>query len=319
MPTGSTSKSSFPLVSVVLPTHNRAALLKRAIKSVLNQTYRHLELTVVDDGSQDDTPAIPDHFNDARLRYLRLDPARHVAGARNAGIQVARGEIIAFQDDDDIWLVDKLAKQVAALMNGDDRIGLNLCGHICLKPEFPVYVGGPNYFANIQPQSGYTNLALIATPGWLVWRSFLASAGFFDERMRTLEDWELALRLSEHCRFSHIPEPLFLQDRIEGGNLAHDEKLKADAMRIIMERHADKWQTNRRALSRHYYLIGRMESLHHSSTEGRILLWRSVMSWPANVKAWLALAMSLIGRDATVSLTRVVRRLRIFLRPKAKY
>ena len=102
-------------VSVVIPAHNRADLLRRAITSVLRQTYPDFEVLVADDGSTDATEAIVAGFQDARVRLLRLGMRGGPARARNHGIQVARSEIVAFLDSDDEWLPTKLEWQLGRL------------------------------------------------------------------------------------------------------------------------------------------------------------------------------------------------------------
>ena len=97
-----------PNVTVVLPTHDRAKLLRRAIDSVLSQDYQDLELIVVDDASTDDTQTVVQQFADQRIRYVRLADRQGATAARNAGISAARGEFIGFQDSDDEWLPGKL-------------------------------------------------------------------------------------------------------------------------------------------------------------------------------------------------------------------
>src|SRR5512143_4014499 len=105
--------SSEPLVSVVMPVYNGARYLRQALESALNQTYRPLEIIVVDDGSTDETSAILAEFG-SRIRAIRQkNPGS--AAARNAALQAAHGEIIAFLDADDLWLPQKLEVQVAYL------------------------------------------------------------------------------------------------------------------------------------------------------------------------------------------------------------
>src|ERR1043166_1854397 len=105
-----------PLVSVVLPTYNRAHTLARAVRSVLAQSHRHLEIVVVDDGSTDATVALVQKLalEDPRVRLVQ-QANRGPAAARNTGVRQARGEFVAFQDSDDEWLVEKLERQLAAL------------------------------------------------------------------------------------------------------------------------------------------------------------------------------------------------------------
>src|SRR5512143_3730544 len=110
--------SSEPLVSVVMPVYNGARYLRQALESALAQTYRPLEIVVVDDGSTDETPAILAEFG-TRIRALR-QPNSGSAAARNAALDAARGELIAFLDADDLWLPQKLAVQVEYLREHPD-------------------------------------------------------------------------------------------------------------------------------------------------------------------------------------------------------
>src|SRR4029450_9561835 len=105
--------TSQPLVSVIIPTFDRATWVREAIASVLAQTYPHLELIVVDDGSHDATPEVIQAFGQA-LTYIRQAHAG-VSAARNRGVAASRGALVAFLDSDDLWLPRKIAAQVALL------------------------------------------------------------------------------------------------------------------------------------------------------------------------------------------------------------
>ncbi|MCE2469886.1 MAG: glycosyltransferase family 2 protein [Dehalococcoidia bacterium] len=113
-----------PRVSVIIPTHNRAALLPRAVDSVLAQTYDDFELLIVDDCSTDDTPAVVAAFADPRVRALRHDANRGQSAAVNTGLAEARGEYAAFLDDDDEFTLDNLAARVAALDAAPPEVAL---------------------------------------------------------------------------------------------------------------------------------------------------------------------------------------------------
>ena len=107
--------SETPKVSVIIPTHNRAALLPRAVSSVLTQTYGDFELLIIDDASTDDTPQVIAGFSDRRIRSFRQDANQGQSAARNVGIANARGEYVAFLDDDDECVPRRLEEQVALL------------------------------------------------------------------------------------------------------------------------------------------------------------------------------------------------------------
>ena len=102
-----------PLVSVIIPTYNRADLVRQAVASVKAQTFRDFEIVVVDDGGTDGTCEVLSAGRE--LRVLRHPDRRGVAAARNTGVAAARGEWLAFLDSDDLWLPDKLARQISWL------------------------------------------------------------------------------------------------------------------------------------------------------------------------------------------------------------
>lgn len=100
------------LVSVIIPTYNRSDLIKETINSVLNQTHKNFELIMVDDGSTVNTKTVIESFKDNRIKYILQKHHGLLAVARNNGLKVAIGEYIAFLDSDDIWLTNKLEKQI---------------------------------------------------------------------------------------------------------------------------------------------------------------------------------------------------------------
>ena len=113
-----------PKVSVIIPTHNRAEFLRCAIESVLRQTFTDLEIIVSDDKSTDHTQEVVKGFKDMRIKYIFNDGHNGPSATRNKGILASEGEYIAFLDDDDEWLPDKLQRQVEILGKSQP----NICG-----------------------------------------------------------------------------------------------------------------------------------------------------------------------------------------------
>ena len=171
-----------PAISVVLPTYNRAHTLARAMHSALQQSFRDLELIVVDDGSSDSTEALVASLSDARIRYVRRANGG-VAAARNTGVAHARGEMIAFLDSDDEWLLNKLEKQVAALRAAGPDVGLALCGLLRYDTRQVFYLPGRSRIgaraADIHAEILRNNYAL--TSSWCVRREHFEQVGPFDE------------------------------------------------------------------------------------------------------------------------------------------
>lgn len=299
------------LVSVVLPTRNRSHLLARAVHSVLAQSYENLELIVVDDGSTDGTPRAMADIADPRVRYLRNDRPMGAAAARNRGISAAGGVYVAFHDDDDIWLIERLEKQLADLQRTGEDVALSLCGHFCLEASGPRYVGGHWAFSGIDFTKGTTGeWALIATPGWLLRRAVLESVGGFDERIQVWHDWDLALRLSSVGQIVHFDEPLFIQDRVRGTALVRDLRAIANDLKIIVNKHGAAQQWSSSVVSNHYFAIGRFSCAAGALHEGRGGLWRSIAANWFNFPAWVVLLVSILGSDAVRWLTALGRRSR---------
>jgi glycosyltransferase involved in cell wall biosynthesis len=229
-----------PLVSVVLPTHNRLECLPRAIDSVLGQTYERLELIVVDDASEDATTDYLQRLGDRRVRWLSLETRGGAGRARNAGVRNATGDLIAFQDSDDEWLPFKLERQVRLLETNPDVGGVG--GGYTIEGasgttlyDFPALSRGERYEGEVLEG------ACCITPVWLFRRDVLIPSGLFDETMPSLEDWDLLLRLSRTTPLRCVFEPILVK---RGGpnSIGWDIARRVPAMETLLERHEDRWR-----------------------------------------------------------------------------
>jgi glycosyltransferase involved in cell wall biosynthesis len=204
-----------PRVTVVIPTWNRAALVGEAIDSVLRQTYRDFEIVVCDDGSTDDTPARVAAFGPP-VRYLRHAHTGRCAPPRNRGIEAAKGELVAFLDDDDLWEPQKLARQIE-LIDGE---GLDL---VYTNRRFQFSDGSPSVLAVTPAPVSPDRLLDVVLDGQfptvctvLVRRTLLHQVEGFDETLDTGEDLDLWLRLGPIARAGRMPEPLVIVRRRAG-------------------------------------------------------------------------------------------------------
>ncbi len=190
------SKPEFPLVSVIIPTHNRAWCLREAVDSVLAQEFRDFELIVVDDGSTDETPQLLQEYRDS-IRVLRQGN-RGVSASRNAGVAAAGGGLIAFLDSDDIWLPGKLARQVDFFSRHPEAL-------ICQTEEHWVKNGRRvNPGKRHRKRGGMIfepslELCLVSPSAVMLRRGLFDRVGLFDERLPACEDYDLWLRVS--CRY----------------------------------------------------------------------------------------------------------------------
>jgi glycosyltransferase involved in cell wall biosynthesis len=229
-----------PLVSVVMPTHNRSVTLRRAVDSVLSQTHSDLELIVVDDASTDDTPALLAVIEDPRLVCIRLERNSGAAIARNRGIRSARGELVAFQDSDDVWLPEKLALQLRVMAESAPSVGavggrwVAGAEHGGTEIRAPALEAGGDYEAELL--DGHC----LITPVWLVRRALLEQLGLFDERMPCLEDWDLMLRLSQRTAMRAVPETVLIKYGAPD-SLGADFGHRATAMEELLRRHGKRF------------------------------------------------------------------------------
>lgn len=227
-----------PLVSVILPTHNRAHTIKRAILSVVNQTYTNLELIVVDDASTDGTDEVINTINDARLNYIKLEKNMGANHARNVGVENSTGEYIAFQDSDDEWLNLKLEKQMRVMLKKGQQVGIVYTGFLRLESN------RARYFPSKQTQKSgmivepLLNGNFVTTQSVVIRRECLAVTGGFDERLRRFQDWDLFIRLAKKFEFYCIDEPLLIAYHTKDSISAKNELLY-DALHLIYRKHED--------------------------------------------------------------------------------
>jgi len=231
--------SDHDFVSVVLPTFNRAHVIQRAIGSVLSQTYDNLELIVIDDGSSDGTGEVVQSLSDPRIKYIKLDRNRGQSHARNVGIREARGNFVAFQDSDDVWIPDKLSKQLHRI-NGQ----MSTAGVYCDLLRIPLS-GEPFLIATREPTIGKLldpTGAIYQTYGigiqsCLLRRSALRAVGGFREWMRCFEDLELLLRIVQRWRLNHLEEALVHYFETDGASVIKDYRAEIRARVELMLRY----------------------------------------------------------------------------------
>jgi glycosyltransferase involved in cell wall biosynthesis len=197
-----------PRVSVIIPTFNRGWAVKRAIDSVLGQTFKNFELIVVDDGSDDDTSDLLQKY-DARIVVIR-QPNKGVSAARNLGILNAGGELISFLDSDDLWLPEKLSRQTAffdhypeALICQTEEIWIRNNKRVNSKKRHQKPEG------MIFEQS--LALCLVSPSAVMVRKKLLDEVGLFDEELPACEDYDLWLRIAWKYPVYRLDEALIVK------------------------------------------------------------------------------------------------------------
>lgn len=224
-------KAGRPLVSVITTTYQLARYLPQCIESVLDQDYpsAQLQLILVDDASTDETSAVVSRYDDPRLRFVRLRENRGPAGARNVGLSLAQGELIAFLDADDYWFPNRLSSMTSLVSNDTDLITSDFlfedCGNVISESAYRGrklewlfdLEAGAQFRALLE--DGYLALSMMMIP-----RTVLQRVGTFDESLRVCQDYDLWLRcLRAGSRVVCASEPLGVYRRMRSGSITSTE------------------------------------------------------------------------------------------------
>jgi glycosyltransferase involved in cell wall biosynthesis len=215
-----------PLVSAIVPVYCGERFLAAALESVGRQTYRKVELLVVDDGSSDASLAIASAFEHPRKRVLSV-PHRGIAGARNAGVAAATGQLIAFLDADDEWLPEKLAMQVELLAVRDDVAAVHAHMRSVLAPGTPCPPWLPAEWLTVAQPSYHPST-------WLVRREAFDLIGTFDERFTAGEDFDWLTRAKEAGLTSAMVPRELVHWRAHGANMTFDRDLTREATLAVV-------------------------------------------------------------------------------------
>ncbi len=282
-----------PKVSVVLPTYNRGYIISRAIESILAQTFQDFELIIVDDGSSDNTERVVRTFTDPRIRYIK-ELHRGGAAARNTGIFIAQGEFIAFQDSDDEWLPEKLARQVEAFRTAGPEIGVVYTGFWKNTKE-----GTRIYYppASVRQKEGniYEELLhgnFVTNQAAMVRRECFHQIGGYDESLPGMHELDLWLRMAKRYEFSYIPKGLVVTHFTEDSITAHHE-YRLRGREIIFSKHFSDFEKYPAVLAAEAFVIGNTKALRGDMEGARSYLAIAWRTKPANLKYLAALALSL--------------------------
>lgn len=199
-----------PKVSVIIPTYNRANVVCNAVDSVINQTYKNIEIIVVDDGSTDDTKKVLNKYA-GNIKYIKQSN-QGVSSARNLGIKESTGEYLAFIDSDDVWHSDKVQKQLDFFnSNKNNNIGLVYTNTILIDKDNQKKKRRDFFTKN---ESGILEFIdvfkdpYLGLPTVMILSSVINKVGLFDEGLETAEDIDLYLRISEFYKIGYIHDIL---------------------------------------------------------------------------------------------------------------
>jgi glycosyltransferase involved in cell wall biosynthesis len=284
-----------PLVSVILPTHNRAATLARAIRSVREQTFKNFELIIVDDGSTDGTAEFLREYAGRADTLVITTRQRGAAAARNLGAGRARGTYLAFQDSDDEWIPRKLELTVAALAETGPETAAVYGDMIQITPE-----GKQMDFKSPEVEQGrlindVTNdfqVLRIGIQTSLIKRQCFEAAGGFDEALPRYIDMELFARLALWNHLVRLQEPLALY--YMGPGISKNRSALVAARLYLLDKYRSRLSTTPRHLAWQYLHVA--EALDKNGAKARAAGWvlKALAKAPGEIGAKRA-AWALLG------------------------
>lgn len=287
-----------PKVSVVIPTHNRANLLGRAVRSVLGQTFSDFEVLVADDASSEETGAMLRAIGDPRIRHLRHDRNRGVSAARNTGLTNATGELIAFLDDDDEWLPEKLRIQVSRFEELGESVGLvysgyyELHGHTNPVPIEILPTQRGRLFESLLRHGAFSHASAI-----LVRARCFDTVGLFDESIRYGEDFDMWLRLAREYEFEFVPVSLVRRE-VHADGLTQNYDAIISGNEALLKKYSEFFKRDPYALNQRLHKLGTYYCFAGNTKRGRQAFRGAIANRPFSLKSYVSVALSLMGSRA---------------------
>lgn len=308
------------LVTAIITTHNRKDLLLGAIASVQRQTYAPMELIVVDDASSDGTKELLEVLSKQQgFRFIDIPKEESRGGnhARNLGIMEAHGELVAFLDDDDEWLPEKIQKQTA-YMRDNPQCGVVACGRI-IENRF-----GKSVKQDIsdRPEGELSETVfkgpVMVTSEMLVQKQLLIEAGLFDENLKYWQEYELSIRLFQRTQMGLVKEYLVLY-RAAGNDknrLTNNIDGWEEAIRYIHEKHKELFQALPPEVEKQHRLCCYYEAATRAGKTGNRTLKKAclkrIYETEPTIKNWVKYMLNVNDvRNNFVQLTEICKKLNI--------
>ena len=290
-----------PLISIVIPTFNRAHLILDALETCVLQSYRPLEILVVDDGSTDRTiEFVQDWYERSSLKdvTLKIEKQENKGGnvARNNGIKNALGEFIAFLDSDDLWDTSKLEKQFE-LINHRDTIGGVYCGLRQVELESGKIISNEKrtYSEGFILDKLLVKDVTAPTSAYIIRKKVFDEVGFFDESLQARQDWDMWIRISEKYEIMAVHENLMDLRHHEGPRTASNPQKEINAYKAIRKKYnhlliKQTKSTQKEAKANFYKRMGRVH-FHHDISKSIAFKYyvKSIIIFPKDFDNWAAL------------------------------
>ena len=317
--------SDGPTVSIVIPTFRRPAFLERAIACVLDQTFAAWELVVVDDNGrgtpdQQATEAFMGRYaEEPRIAYMAHSSNMGGSAARNTGVRSTSGEFVAFLDDDDEWLPEKLERQMASFETAGERVGLLYTGAKVVEAGGGAAGAGRTYL-EVPSARGDVFVRLLGhnvvgtTSSILCRRSALTQAGLFDDTLGASQDYDLYLRLARICEFEYVPDPLVIRHKHAQARITKDLDTKIAASARILEKYEEAFARESVARSKYLFTHGRLQVWAGYRRDAVTTFLRSFRADPRRPGRLIHAALTAVDPSVYELVRRVTRPPRLFVR-----
>ena len=281
-----------PLVTSIITTYKREVkVVERALLSIINQTYKNIEIIIVNDCpsevklANDLKEMIAKYQSSNNIKYIVVEKNGGACKARNIGIENATGEYIAFLDDDDEWLPEKVELQLQSLLENNEY-ALSYCN---------------SYFYNVDKQITTLRFKVAQPTGdiysALLEKNIVGSCSFpmfradvlkefngFSEDMPAMQDWELYMRICENNKAVYIDKPLIRYYKYEGERISRNSTKRIAAFEIMKNRYIDKIATNKQALYNFYLLAANDYSIGKKTLTALKYCFKAISIKPFKIK-----------------------------------
>jgi glycosyltransferase involved in cell wall biosynthesis len=282
-------------ISVLIPTYHRGQLLAATLHSALTQTWSELEIIVIDDASTDDTYAVACSVQDARLRVVRHMQNLGVSAALNTGIQAAQGDLIAILEHDDIWLPEKLARQIPLFDNPE--VGLVYCGVAMVAEEGEIGRTAPLKRGDIYEELLFKSY-ITTSSSVVVRRACFEQAGLFDETLHGTQDYDMWIRIARHYKVDFVPDVLVNFAAYRHLRLNSPSRL-ALTYRLLTKKFESYWYPSpllrRQVLAYRRYSLADLLGATGDTAQAQREYWASLRMWPWTIKGWVGLTATVLG------------------------
>lgn len=305
-----------PLVSVIISTFNRANLLSRAIKSVLNQNYQNFELIIVDAASIDETSEVINTFLDTRIKYIKFKEKIGKSAALNEAIRASKGDYITVLDDDDELYPQMLQLEVNTLNNTPKNVGFvfglakvyNRNGKISIYPKL-------NHIKKADFYKAQLHSTALSLWGTLIKKACFENIGFLNEELVLGEDWEFMFRLLKYYDYKYVDSHVYKANYHDSSNISHtslrliknySERIRS--YKIFLLAHINEVQKSKPILAKYYFRIARNLYYINKLRLSKKFFRLTLLTNPINLRSlfWLLILKFSKNNPSIYKLSRII-------------